>query len=146
MRLIGLLDWDETRTNLKEALHLTPNDPVQLLRPGTEAALSSDGAKVGSVTLNAKRKASEDDEAGMPVDGDEVKRTKVDGAATSASSLALEKDPMIAHAQTAAAYIPFLKPEHVMPPKLPTRPEMESILLDLRKKALVDEYFGDGET
>ena len=145
MRLIVLLDWDEAYSNLKEVLHFTPNDPVELLRPGTEAASPNDGVKVGSATLNVKRKAS-DDETDMPVGGDEAKRTKVDGVAASAPSLALEKDPMILHAKTAAAFIPFLKPEHLIPPKLPTRHEMETILLELRKKALVDEYFGDGET
>ena len=30
-----------------------------------------------------------------------------------------------------------------MPPKMPTVEEMEGVLLDLRKRALVDEYFGD---
>ena len=51
--------------------------------------------------------------------------------------------PAAAHARAAAAYIPFLTPEMLMPPKMPTTEEMERVLLDLRKKALVDEYFGN---
>jgi pre-mRNA-splicing factor ISY1 len=51
--------------------------------------------------------------------------------------------PAAAHARAAAAYIPFLTPEMLMPPKMPTTEEMEKVLLDLRKKALVEEYFGN---
>lgn len=47
------------------------------------------------------------------------------------------------HAQAAAAYIPFLDVEHLLPPKLPTHDEMEGVLLALRKKALLEEYLGD---
>ena len=145
-RLTSFRDWDEAHSNLTAVLHFTPNDPTQLLRPGSEAILPNGEANTGSVNLNTKRKSSEDDEADMSVDGDEAKRTKVDGTIISAPSLALEKDSVLSHARATAAYIPFLTPEHVVPPKLPTRQEMESLLLELRKKALVDEYFGDGAT
>jgi pre-mRNA-splicing factor ISY1 len=50
------------------------------------------------------------------------------------------------HAKAAAAYIPFLTKEMLMPPKLPTRDEMENVILDLRKRALVDQYFGDEDS
>ncbi|KAJ7184952.1 pre-mRNA-splicing factor ISY1 [Mycena filopes] len=50
------------------------------------------------------------------------------------------------HAQTAAAYIPFLTPAMLEAPKLPTPAETEAVLLALRKQALVEEYFGvEGE-
>lgn len=49
---------------------------------------------------------------------------------------------MALHAQLAASYIPFLTPEALMPPTLPTRAEMEEVLLKLRKEALVQEFFG----
>ncbi len=124
-RLTSFRDWDEAHSNLTAVLHFTPNDPTQLLRPGSEAILPNGEANTGSVNLNTKRKSSEDDEADMSVDGDEAKRTKVDGTIISAPSLALEKDSVLSHARATAAYIP---------------------LLELRKKALVDEYFGDGAT
>ena len=50
-----------------------------------------------------------------------------------------------AHAQAAALYIPFLRPEDLLPPTMPTREEMDEVILALRKKALVEEYFGDEE-
>jgi len=46
------------------------------------------------------------------------------------------------HARAAAAFISFLALENLLPPKLPTREEMEGVLLNLRKQALVEEYFG----
>lgn len=49
----------------------------------------------------------------------------------------------LAHARAATLYIPFLSPENVLPPKMPTHEEMEQFLLGLRKKALVEEYFGE---
>jgi pre-mRNA-splicing factor ISY1 len=49
----------------------------------------------------------------------------------------------LAHARAAAAYIPFLSVESLLPPKMPTKEEMEGVLLELRKRALVEEYFGN---
>jgi len=56
-----------------------------------------------------------------------------------------EKDPRKQAAKMLASYLPIFKdhPEELMPPPLPSRVEMESILLELRKEALVGEYFGD---
>ena len=48
-----------------------------------------------------------------------------------------------AHAQAAASYMSFLRPEDLLPPAMPTREEMDEVILVLRKKALVEEYFGD---
>jgi pre-mRNA-splicing factor ISY1 len=53
-----------------------------------------------------------------------------------------EADQARVHAQAAASYIPFLTTEDLLPPKMPTREEMETVLLELRKQALVEEYFG----
>jgi len=46
------------------------------------------------------------------------------------------------HAHTATAFIYFLAAKNLLPPKLPTREEMEGFLLNLRKQALVMGYFG----
>jgi pre-mRNA-splicing factor ISY1 len=54
-----------------------------------------------------------------------------------------EREQMLAHARSAASYIPFLSPAYLLPPTLPTHAETESVLLALRKKALVEEYFGE---
>ncbi|KAF7327538.1 hypothetical protein MKEN_00332700 [Mycena kentingensis (nom. inval.)] len=50
---------------------------------------------------------------------------------------------MLTHARFAAQQIPFLAPSLFLPPKLPTTGELEGVLLALRKKALVEEYFGE---
>jgi pre-mRNA-splicing factor ISY1 len=73
------------------------------------------------------------------------KRLKKDGPSTQpATGLDVDEDsPAVAHARAAAAYIPFLTPEMLMPPKMPTTEEMEKVLLDLQKKVLVEEYFGN---
>jgi pre-mRNA-splicing factor ISY1 len=57
-----------------------------------------------------------------------------------------EADQARIHAQAAASYISFLTTEDLLPPKMPTREEMETVLLGLRKQALVDEYFGADDT
>jgi len=54
-------------------------------------------------------------------------------------------NPAYTHAQAAAAYISFLDTPDLLPPKMPTRAEMEGVLLDLKKKALVEEYFGNDQ-
>ncbi|KAG6829633.1 hypothetical protein H0H92_003966 [Tricholoma furcatifolium] len=64
--------------------------------------------------------------------------TKPDGTTTA--------DAAYAHAAAAASYIPFLRTENLLQPKLPSRQEMEEVLLALRKKALVEEYFGEQGT
>ncbi|KAF7354349.1 hypothetical protein MVEN_01123500 [Mycena venus] len=53
-----------------------------------------------------------------------------------------ENDP----ARALAAYIPFLTPAMLSAPKLPTTSETEAVLLALRKKMLVEEYFGVEES
>ena len=51
--------------------------------------------------------------------------------------------PQADAAATASAYIPFLSVETLLPPKMPTKEEMKGVLLELRKRVLVDEYFGN---
>lgn len=83
----------------------------------------------------------------MPADGStEVTKRAKTGSAEAPHlqpDAAASDEAMLAHAKRTAAYIPVLSPEVLMPPKLPTREEMEAFLLELRKKALVEEYFGN---
>ena len=44
----------------------------------------------------------------------------------------------------AASFIPFLSPEALMPSTLPSKEDMEEVLLRLRKEALVQEFFWSG--
>lgn len=82
----------------------------------------------------------------MESGGDDPKKAKAETTKTAgpeALQSTVDADASRMHAQAAAAYIPFLDVEHLLPPKLPSHDEMEGVLLALRKKALVEEYFGD---
>jgi pre-mRNA-splicing factor ISY1 len=86
----------------------------------------------------------QDDDVGISDSANETsKRSKNQGFLnSSAATVDSISDPQLEHARAAAAFISFLAPENLLPPKLPTREEMESVLLNLRKQALVEEYFG----
>jgi len=96
---------------------------------------------------SSKRKAASQSEDvamdSVTVDDSKKAKTVPDGAAGKTVVGPPAADASRLHAQAAAAYIPFLDVEHLLPPKLPTHSEMEGVLLALRKKALVEEYFGD---
>ncbi|KAI0045615.1 Isy1-like splicing factor [Auriscalpium vulgare] len=115
-------DWDEAISNLRETLGLSADEliprPRAKAQPPPSAALPTSDQPPPAP--DAKSDAS-------------VSVSAPDSAA----------DLIMAHARAAAAYIAFLEPESLMPPKLPTKEEMESVLLDLRKRALVEEYFGN---
>ncbi|KAJ6462278.1 Isy1-like splicing family-domain-containing protein [Mycena vitilis] len=126
-------DWEEACSNVREALGLPadsrlPGIPRQNL---TAVSVPSDQSHGGT-----KRKA-DDGEVDTTSSGD-VKRVKGDSLS--------EAEQTLVNVRAAASYIPFLSPENLLPPKLSTHGETEAVLLALRKKALVEEYFGDGET
>lgn len=54
----------------------------------------------------------------------------------------MDEDPKLPLADI-NRHIPFLTPEHLQPPKLPTKEELDGVLLGLRKQVLLDEYLGD---
>lgn len=54
----------------------------------------------------------------------------------------MDEDPKLPLADV-NRHIPFLTPEHLQPPKMPTREELDRVLLDLRKQALMEEYLAD---
>lgn len=126
-------DWEEACSNLREALGLPADRQLPTIPRAapTTVSGSSDPSHGGT-----KRKA-DDGDSDMPLSED-VKRAK--GQPQS------EAEQTLVHVRAAASYIPFLSPEILLPPKLPTHGEMEAVLLALRKKALVAEYFGDGES
>ncbi|KAE9409797.1 Isy1-like splicing factor [Gymnopus androsaceus JB14] len=119
-RLAEEEEWEEAYTTLREALGLPEDEPIpKISRP--EPPVSSTGD--GSSALDSGPPPSD-------------KRPKTSSAPADQSQAHL-------HALTAASYIPFLSADNLLPPKMPTRVEMEQTLLDLKKKALVEEYFGD---
>ena len=142
---------------MRESLGLDTDEPIpKLQRPqqgkGTLNVTDSSIPTNGDDATQPKRKHPPDEDTEMtnattsstPEEGS--KRPKKDGALPSHPTTGVdtnEDSPAAAHARAAAAYIPFLTPEMLMPPKMPTTEEMEKVLLDLRKKALVEEYFGN---
>jgi pre-mRNA-splicing factor ISY1 len=102
---------------------------------------------IRSPNPSAKRKSTDQDgDVDMPVADEDPSLSKPTVSVT-AAPLDPKADQARIHAQAAAAYIPFLTTEDLIPPKMPTREEMETVLLGLRKQALVEEYFGtDGSS
>ncbi|KAI0372387.1 Isy1-like splicing factor [Pilatotrama ljubarskyi] len=146
-------EWEDAYNHIRTVLGLPTDDPIPPIpRPVKPlSVLLTEASQVGPP--EAKRKAPDTDgEADGDVDmsGDAssevAKRQRTEGAqqSTTAPGADMSTDAaMLAHAKRTAAYIPVLTPEILLPPKLPTREEMEKFLLELRKKALVEEYFGD---
>ena len=148
-----MIAWEEAHAHLREVLGLPDDTPVPKIPRGAGAPSSNappSDKPPPPAAPDGKRKAPDDGADGTPVlesDGELVKRSKpgslappppppdatqVDAAATT-----------LAHARAAAAHIPFLSVESLLPPKMPTKEEMEGVLLELRKRALVEEYFGN---
>ena len=135
-------------THLREALGL-PSDgsPFPPIPRGTSAHSSNIPLQDNPppATSDGKRKAPDGDGASAPEsDSELVKRSKPDvPLPTPSAAQGDAATTALAHAHAAAAYIPFLSVESLLPPKMPTKEEMEGVLLELRKRALVDEYFGN---
>ena len=139
-------EWELAYANLRDALGLPENDPPPKI-PGREKKASLD---VASSQLNgqgeSKRKAPDEDVEMDVTDGTEeaTKKSKTGAVVSSNGTDNMpSEDTALRSAEAAAAFIPFLSPKDLLPPKLPTKEELEGILLDLRKKALVEEYFDE---
>jgi len=139
-RLAEEEEWEEAYTTLRDSLGLPEDEPIpKMIRP--EPSHVSVNGSHGS-EIKSKRKAETAD--GTDGDSDPPssdKRPKNTSPSTAPTGSALA-DQAHLHAQTAASYIPFLSVEDLLPPKMPTRVEMEHVLLELKKKELVEEYFG----
>ncbi|KIP05609.1 hypothetical protein PHLGIDRAFT_144693 [Phlebiopsis gigantea 11061_1 CR5-6] len=139
-------EWEDAYTHIQHALNLPSDTPTpKLLRPSPSASLTVTDDP-NPPLADAKRKAPDGDADMDTNDTTEVaKRPKKADAATN-GSVGSPEEVVLAHARATATYIPFLSTDHLMPPKLLTREEMEEFLLGLRKRALVEEYFGEQES
>lgn len=110
-----LENWEEMAKNVRETLGLPDDSPLPPFPLNSSTSSSS-----------AKSKQKPPDPDAMQIDSS-------------------EPDPQKRAAKVLAAYLPLFtgSPEELYPPAIPNRDEMEAILLDLRKKMLVGEYFGD---
>ncbi|KZV92382.1 Isy1-like splicing factor [Exidia glandulosa HHB12029] len=130
-------DWEEAYMNLRAVLGLPTDEPIP---PYPHGARPPVGVTSSASAGGGKRKAPDEDDAATPsapapAPPDPSKRSKT-GATTDGAE---EATPYAC----AAAFIPFLSPEELAPPKLPTREDMEDALLALRKRGLLEEYFGE---
>ncbi|KAI0249336.1 Isy1-domain-containing protein [Lactifluus subvellereus] len=140
-------EWEEAHAHLREVLGL-PTDALVPRMPRGEGTRSSnippsDNPPPGA--SDGKRKAPDDDSlTAAESDSEFAKRSKQDAPVPPPSAAPTDAAAAtLAHARAAAAHIPFLSVESLLPPKMPTREEMEGVLLELRKRALVEEYFGN---
>ncbi|KAF8513861.1 Isy1-domain-containing protein [Gautieria morchelliformis] len=138
-------DWEEAHLRIRGALGLPiDEDPPKM--PLWNVARHTPAHTTGPDQPSAKRKAPDDDSDSpdtVAVDADDPKRAKTgktDDAAPASNDTVSPGDA----ARAAAAFIPFLTSDDLLPPKLPSRDEMEAALLGLRKQALMSEYFGGG--
>lgn len=136
-----MADWDEAFLALREAQGLPPDTPAPKI-PRPEPTLQVTSTTAGQLPSSKRKAASGDEDIEMDSGGDENKRSRT-AVVLKTDSAPEPSDATRIHAQAAAAYIPFLDVEDLLPPKLPSHEEMEGVLLALRKKALVEEYFGD---
>lgn len=142
-------EWRDEYTNVREILDLPLDDPIPEIPRGSLASsspLPPNGLSPPQHLSNTKRKAQEEDVEMDAADTEAEKRLrKAESDNTTKADVSSHRgaDSIRAHATTAAAYLGFLSPEDLMPPTLPTREEMEGVLLALRKQALVEEYFGE---
>jgi len=140
-------EWEEAHAHLREVLDLPTDAPTPQIPRGASASSSSipPSGDPPPGKSDGKRKASDGDNDPAPESDSEVaKRSKSDAPVpTSSAAQADVAAATLAHARAAAAYIPFLSVESLLPPKMPTKEEMEGVLLDLRKRVLVEEYFGN---
>ncbi|KAH9947494.1 pre-mRNA-splicing factor ISY1 [Amylocystis lapponica] len=141
-------EWEDAYAHLRSILGLPADEPTpKIPRPSTSLAtvVVTDSS---SSSADAKRKAPDEDVdmiVNDPVE-DHSKRAKTDAPSGPEVAEGSSESTMLAYARATAAQISFLSPENLVPPKMPTREEMEEFLLSLRKRALVEEYFGDEQT
>ena len=137
------LEWEDACLTLRGVLGLPTDEPIPELSRGVPPSFAL--ASAISPAPKSKRKAdgSSDDHEIHDQSTEPSKRPKTNASTADPMPESASDDVTQAHAQAAAAYITFLNPRALMPPKMPTREEMQDVLLQLRKKALVQEYFGD---
>lgn len=147
-------ELEEAYTNLKAVLGLSAESPIpKIPRPNNDGKTPATDSTLIAPPHQGKRKAPDQDgDISMvgPAEDTSSKRSKMPAQVTGGSNQAPPiadniSEPQMEHARAAASFITFLTPESLLPPKLPTREEMEEVLLNLRKQTLVEEYFGNGE-
>ncbi|KAF9045181.1 Isy1-like splicing factor [Panaeolus papilionaceus] len=137
--------WEEDCDHVRETLGLPASEPTPKI-PRPEPSSQPPSSLTQQPPQSASKRKANDEDGDVNMDGgDDSKKPKTtqDSATIPSSEAPSNGDAARLHAQVAASFIPFLDVEHLLPPKLPSHDEMENVLLNLRKKALVEEYFGE---
>lgn len=115
-------EYEEACAAIRTALGLGEGAPMPPLRPwlSAEAKAPAPKAKPKGKQVKKKKRQAKGDDADDKMD----------------------EDPKLPLADI-NRHIPFLNPEHLQPPKMPTKEELDRVLLGLRKQALLEEYLGD---
>jgi pre-mRNA-splicing factor ISY1 len=145
-------EWMEAYANLREALGLPADDPIPTIpgrpsNPPTTSQQTAASHKKRKITDGDGDAEMSSDQDAPTLESDVAKRLKsnVDNIPPTTTVNANTSDTVLQNARAAAAYIPFLDVDNLLPPKMPTREEMEQVLLRIRKQMLMEEYFGDNE-
>ena len=144
LHLARVPDWEEAHLNIRAVLRLpVDEDPPKMARWNVTRHDPTSHPPAPDQP-SAKRKVRDDSGDGpdsIMAEAEDLKRVKT--STRDASTLNSTTTPSAEDAaRAAAAFISFLTAEDLAPPKLPTREEMENVLLGLRKRALMSEYFG----
>ncbi|WVF68698.1 hypothetical protein IAT40_003470 [Kwoniella sp. CBS 6097] len=102
-----------------------------------------DGAEDANANADADADGQADDEVNGATEADGAKRAKTSSTSDTLSSTNQNAAHTQAQAQALAQALSFfaaLDPDTLKFPVVPTREEMEGVLLEVRKKALRDEY------
>jgi len=115
-------EWDDAYAALAKTLGLGPEASIPPIPRPTPTALNAtiNGGPLGKTPTS--------DGESMVVDGDE--------------SASEQRTPQVTN--QLPPLLSVLQPSDVAQPVLPTRAELEGVLLDLRKRALLEEYVGEG--
>jgi pre-mRNA-splicing factor ISY1 len=121
---------------------------LQIPRP-TVSSTPLESLAPATAPASSKRKATDGETPSSTMDDDDTakrsrKEQNGDAKTKPNASTTTTSETAMLYARTVAGHVAFLDVESLLPPKLPTREEMEGVLLALRKRALVEEYFGDG--
>ncbi|KAG9011826.1 NineTeen Complex (NTC) component [Tulasnella sp. JGI-2019a] len=111
-------DWNDAYNNLAETLGL-PLDGLavpKIPRPDPKPLTGADSAPPLSITNGEGEPDSE--------------------------MVAAEKEPSAPQKMVVPPALAFLTADELTPPVMPTKADMEKVLLDLRKRALLEEYLG----
>lgn len=142
--LVRAPEWEDAYATLREVLQLPLSDePPSIPRPDPVPLSALVALSISGDGLNEKRKIS--DEA--PSQGEDTEMADGSPSKRPKSSEDQQQPPPDSSSQEAShsTHLPLLSilsAEDLAPPKMPTREEMEEVLLALRKRALLEEYLG----